>query len=258
MYETLLLEQDGAIATITLNRPKALNAVNSSLLSDLDRALTALETAGTQVIIVTGAGEKAFVAGADIAEMKGMRPEQARAFSAQGHRVLGRLSTISAATIAAVNGFALGGGLEVALCCDLIYASENARLGLPETGLALVPGFGGTQRLPRLVGPQLAREMIFTGDLLDAATAKARGLVIDVLPREKLLEHARKVAEKIASRGPLAVAAAKRLVRQGAALELDAANRLEQHAFGDLFATRDTQEGLAAYLEKRTPSYNGT
>jgi enoyl-CoA hydratase len=256
MAENLRTETEGPILTIFLDRPKALNALNSGLIRELDEVLSSIPKE-IRAVILTGAGEKAFVAGADIAEMKGMTPAEGQAFSELGHRVFRKLETIDQVSIAAINGFALGGGLELAMCCDLLYAADTAKLGQPEVNLAIIPGFGGTQRLARLVGPQVARELLFTGDMIDAATAKARGLVCDVLPKAELLAHAKKVALKIAAKGPLAIASAKHLVRQGAAMELDAANALESKEFGRLFGTADTVEGMTAYLEKRAPAFSG-
>src|SRR5204862_5461929 len=194
------------ISLITANRPKALNALNSKMLRELTQAVR--ECADSRVIILTGAGERAFVAGADISEMAPMGPWQAREFSELGHVLTALIEDIPAATIAAVNGYALGGGLELAVACDMIYASENARLGLPEVSLGVTPGFGGTQRLVRLVGKVRAKEMIFTGDMVDAKTALDIGLLNAILPREQLLAHCIQVAGKIAQRGPLAVARA--------------------------------------------------
>jgi len=255
-YETIRAEHDAGITTITIDRPKALNALSSTVFRELTAALESLP-AGTRAVILTGGGEKAFVAGADIAEMRGKGAAEGEAFSAAGHAFGRRFEALPMVTIAAVNGFALGGGCELAMCCDLIYAAENAKFGQPECNLGLIPGFGGTQRLPRLVGAQLAKEMLFTGDMYDAQQAKAMGLVAAVLPKEELMAHARKVAQKIAAKGPLAIAAIKRLVRHGAALDLDDANNLESKAFGHLFETHDTQEGLAAFLEKRPATFEG-
>lgn len=257
MPENILVESNGPILTITLNRPKALNALSSGLLTELDQQLDQL-TDDTRVVIITGSGEKAFAAGADIAEMRDYGPVQAERYSALGHRVFRRFETLPQVFIAALNGFTLGGGLELAMGCDLLYASENAKLGQPEVNLGVTPGYGGTQRLQRLVGPQLAREMLYTGDAIDAQTAKARGLVVDVLPREQLLEHVRKVAEKIASKGPLAIRATKNLVRRGQDLDLDSANLLEQQTFGLMFGTDDRREGMAAFLERRAPVFKGS
>jgi enoyl-CoA hydratase len=256
MYESILVDTQGGVATITLNRPKALNALNSTLFRELDAAITAL-SADTRVVIVTGAGEKAFVAGADIVEMQNLTPRQAQGFCELSHTVGRKLEAAPYVTIAAINGFALGGGLELAMSCDLLYAAEHARLGQPEVNLGVIPGFGGTQRLARLVGPQLAREMCFTGDFIDAATAKARGLVCDVLPKEKLLEHVRGVADKILKKGPLAIAAAKRAIRRGQDLDLENAMRVEAYEFGLLFDTADQKEGMKAFAEKRPAQFTG-
>src|ERR687883_1753539 len=196
-YENIVVERDGPVATITLNRPKSLNALNSATLRELTQAVR--ETVDScRALILTGAGDRAFVAGADIAEMAPMTPWNAREFSELGHVVTALLEDIPVATIAAVNGYALGGGLELAVACDMIFASENARLGLPEVSLGVTPGFGGTQRLVRLVGKLRAKEMIFTGDWVDAKRALEIGLVNAVLPGPKLLEHCRGIAQKIA------------------------------------------------------------
>ena len=254
-YENLLVERDPKISIITVNRPKALNALNSKTLRELTQSVR--ECADSRVIILTGAGDRAFVAGADISEMLPMGPWQAREFSELGHVLTALLEDIPAATIAAVNGYALGGGLELAEACDMIYASENARLGLPEVSLGVTPGFGGTQRLVRLVGKLRAKEMIFTGDWVDARRAYEIGLVNAVLPREKLLEHCRAVAEKIAQKGPLAVARAKRLVERGYDIPLRAANRQEAESFALLFDTEDRREGMRAFVEKRPSKFTG-
>jgi enoyl-CoA hydratase len=251
-YENILWEVADGVATLTINRPKQLNALDQRTLEELGAAIG---TAGTdpavKALILTGAGEKAFVAGADIAAMSRMGPEDARAFAALGHRTVSALEALPKPTIAAVNGFALGGGCELAMGCDLIYASEKARFGQPEVNLGLVPGFGGTQRLTRRVGLMRAKEMIFTGEPCDAATALAIGLALAVLPPERLLEHARAKARTIASRGPAAVALSKRLLQQGADLGLPAALDLERTAFAGLFGSPETAEGMAAFLEKR-------
>src|SRR5437870_9943227 len=254
-YENILVERDPAISTITVNRPKALNALNSLTLRELTQAVR--ECADSRVIILTGAGERAFVAGADIAEMVPMGPWKAREFSELGHVLTALIEDIPSATIAAVNGYALGGGLELAVACDMIYASENARLGLPEVSLGVTPGFGGTQRLVRLVGKLRAKEMIFTGDMVDAKTALDIGLLNAVLPREKLLDHCKALAAKIASKGPLAVARAKRLVERGYDIPLRSANRQEAETFALLFDTQDRAEGMRAFLEKRPAKFVG-
>lgn len=254
MFENILVETADDIVTVTVNRPKALNALNSKTLSELFEAFDSVPDSA-RAVIVTGAGEKAFVAGADISEMKGLGANAATEFSWLGHRAFARLESLPQVTIAAINGFALGGGLELAMGCDLLYASDRAKLGQPEVNLGLIPGFGGTQRLARLVGPQLALEMLMTADPIDAPTAKARGLVADVFPSGELLGRVREIAQKIATKGPLAIRAAKALVQRGADMTLDDANFLESREFGRLFETRDAQEGLAAFLEKRAPSF---
>src|SRR5436853_914246 len=223
-YENILVERDPSISFVTVNRPKSLNALNSHTLRELTLAVR--ECADTRVLILTGAGDRAFVAGADISEMAPMGPWQAREFSELGHVLTALIEDIPAATIAAVNGYALGGGLELAVACDMIFGSENARLGLPEVTLGVTPGFGGTQRLVRLVGKLRAKEMIFTGDWVDARRAYEIGLVNAVLPRETLLAPCRSVAGKIAEKGPLDVGRAKRPVERGYDVPLRAANRL--------------------------------
>jgi enoyl-CoA hydratase len=250
------LDVDGAVATITLDRPKALNALNQQTLLELEQAVAQVaRSPEIRAVIVTGAGEKAFVAGADIAEMAAYTPTQALAFAQLGHRVFAALEALPVPTIAAVNGFALGGGCELALACDLLYVSEKAKLGLPEVTLAVIPGFGGTQRLTRQVGRARAKELIFSGDMIDATKAKEVGLALEVLPADKLLAHAREVAQKVATRGPVAVAQAKRVIEAGADLPLKDANELERQAFALLFGTEDQKEGMKAFLEKRKAAF---
>jgi enoyl-CoA hydratase len=255
-YETLIVERDGAIGTIAIHRPKSLNALNSTVLRELSAALRDLGES-CSAIILTGSGEKAFVAGADIAEMAPMTPWSAREFAELGHAAAALIEDLPCVTIAAVNGYALGGGLELALACDLIYAAEGARLGQPEVNLGITPGFGGTQRLARLVGKIRAKEIIFTGDMIDAKKALEIGLCLEVLPREELLPHCRKVAEKIAGKAPLAVARAKRLIERGYDLPLRAANRQEAETFALLFDTDDRREGMKAFVEKRPAKFTG-
>src|SRR5437870_1052426 len=255
-YENILIARDGPIAVLTVNRPRSLNALNGKTLREMTQAVRELAEQ-TRALILTGAGDKAFVAGADIAEMAPMTPWTAREFSELGHVLTALLEDIPCATIAAVNGYALGGGLELAVACDMIYASENARLGLPEVSLGVTPGFGGTQRLVRLVGKLRAKEMIFTGDMVDAKTALDIGLLNAILPREQLLAHCIQVAGKIAQRGPLAVARAKRLVERRYDIPLRAANRQEAESFALLFDTEDRREGMRAFIEKRQPKFTG-
>jgi len=258
-YSNLKLEFEGPVAVLTLSRPKALNALNSETFHQLDRALAEIEARlETRALIVTGEGEKAFVAGADIAEMAPLQPDEAEAFSSLGQWIFDRLERLHCPSIAAVNGFALGGGLELALACDLIYASERAKMGLPEVSLGVIPGFGGTQRLCRRVGQARAKELIFTGDVIDAARAKEIGLALEVLAPEALLPHCRAVAERWVKRGPLAVEAAKRVVCRGAEMELSGGLALERETFGRLFATQDRREGMDAFLAKRPPVFRRT
>lgn len=255
-YDNIRLEKQGAIATLTIDRPKALNALNTQTFLEMEAALLSLGT-DTRVLIVTGGGEKAFVAGADIAEMATISADKAREFSALGQRVMGLLEQRPFPSIAAVNGFALGGGCELAMACDLIYASEKAKIGVPESTLGVIPGFGGTQRLTRLVGKMRAKELIFTGSHVTAAQAKEYGLVLDVLPPEKLMEHCLAVANKLLKNGPLALAQAKRVVEFGADQDLRSANELESQGFGVLFGTEDQREGMKAFLEKRPAAFAG-
>ena len=255
-YESIVVEREGPIATITVNRPKSLNALNSHTLRELTQAVREAADS-SRALILTGAGDKAFVAGADISEMAPMTPWTAREFSELGHVLTALLEDLPIATIAAVNGYALGGGLELAVGCDMIFASENAKFGLPEVTLGITPGFGGTQRLVRLVGKLRAKEIIFTGEMVDARRALEIGLVNAVLPREQLIPHCRQIAAKIATRGPLAVARAKRLVERGYDMPLRAANRQEAESFALLFDTEDRREGMRAFVEKRPPKFTG-
>lgn len=256
-FENVLWEVADGVATVTVNRPKQLNALDRKTLEELGAAF---EQAGrdpeVRALVVTGAGEKAFVAGADIAAMSQLGPAEAREFAALGHRVLAALEALSKVTVAAVNGFALGGGCELALACDLIYASERARFGQPEVNLGLIPGFGGTQRLSRRVGIMRAKEMILTGDAYDAAAARDMGLALEVVPPERLLEHARAKARTVASRGPVAVGLAKKIIQQGADLPLAEANALERQAFAGLFGGEEAKEGMRAFLEKRAAAWS--
>ncbi len=257
-FENIKLEVDGQVAVLTVDRPKALNALNSQTLTEIHQAAEQLRgDANVRALIVTGGGPRAFVAGADIAEMVELPPEEARRFSERGHRAFAALESLAIPTIAAINGFALGGGLELALGCDLLYASDRAKLGFPEVTLAVIPGFGGTQRLTRLVGKMRAQELVFTGDVIDAQRAKEMGLVLDVIPADGLLAHCKAVAEKIASRGPLGILHAKRVMNVGADGPLGAACELEQQAFGLLFGTGDQKEGMRAFLEKRKATFTG-
>jgi enoyl-CoA hydratase len=261
-YKNIRLEFEDDIAVLTIAREAQLNALNTETLHEMEQALHSItvprgDRPPPRALIVTGAGEKAFVAGADIAEMAQMTPAQAREFTGLGHLVFGMLESLQLPTIAAVNGYALGGGCELALSCDLLYASERAKLGLPEVNLGVIPGFGGTQRLTRLVGRQRAKELVFTGEPLDAMRAKEVGLVLDVLPPARLMEHVRAVAHRIAAKAPLAIAQAKRVIEWGADSDLRAGNELERQAFSLLFGTEDQKEGMKAFLEKRPARFAG-
>lgn len=249
--------EDG-VGVATVDRPRALNAIDSRTIAELSSLLDDVERdPAVRALVVTGAGDRAFVAGADIAEMAALTPVEAQRFSEAGQRVFARLEGLSIPTLAAVNGVALGGGCELAMACDLLYASEKARLGQPEVTLGLVPGFGATQRLARRVGAMRACELLFTGDTLDAARAKAIGLVLDVLAPQDLLAHVVAQARKIASRGPLAVAAVKRALRRGIDVDLAAGCALERAEFGLIFSTEDAREGMRAFLEKRAARFTG-
>ncbi len=261
-YQTILVTDTPPVVTVTINRPAKLNALNAQVVSELTHVFQTLESApvATRVraVILTGAGEKAFVAGADIAEMSGFTAPEACAFSAAGHR-LGRLmEDVSFPIIAAVNGFALGGGCELALCADYIFASERAKFGQPETNLGLMPGLGGSQRLSRRVGLGRARELVYAGEPISAERALSIGLVNRVVPAEQLLPDAEQHGKRIAEQAPLAVASSKRAINRGFDIDLAAACELEATAFGALFATEDAREGLTAFLAKRRATYKAS
>lgn len=257
-FEHLILETSGAIATITINRPAALNALNQKVLMELS---TAFHDVGhrkdIRAIILTGAGEKAFVAGADIVAMSQMTPAQAGEFACLGHMVMNLIEGIKKPVIAAVNGFALGGGMELALACDVIYASETAVFGLPETTLGLFPGFGGTQRLPRLIGKSKAKELIFSGRKLKANEAYEWGIVNKVSPAAELKADVEKLAMAIVANSPVAVGLTKELVNRGTDLPIETGLLLEKNGFGALFTTADMKEGLSAFVEKRKANFKG-
>jgi enoyl-CoA hydratase len=251
------ITQDGQVSTLTINRPDKLNALSMEVLGDLRSAIATIgATDEVRAAIITGAG-KAFVAGADIAAMKNMTDREGRDFGALGHSVFDAIEKLRFPVIAAVNGFALGGGCELALACDFIYASSKARFGQPEVGLGIIPGFGGTQRLPRRVGPAMARELIYTGKMIGADEALRIGLANAVFAPEELLASAQKAAADIATKGPIAVATAKRLIARGIEKPLLDANALEQDAFGACFGTADQTEGMTAFLEKRAADFKG-
>lgn len=250
-------ESEGSIRIVTIDRPQALNALSEAVVAELTAVIE--ETGKPNAIrglLLTGAG-KAFVAGADIAAMAAMTPEEALVFSGRGHALGELLAALPQPTLAAVGGFALGGGCELALACDFVYASDKAKLGQPEVKLGVIPGFGGTQRLLRRVGLARALELCMTGDMIDAAEALRIGLVNRVLPAEELVPQALATLHRIAANGPLAVARVKEALHRGADLPLPEANDLEQQAFAALFASADQKEGMAAFLGKRKPAFTG-
>lgn len=257
-YETILFTIENAVAFITFNRPKALNALNSELLNEFSRALDEIDNnEDIRVLVLTGAGEKAFVAGADISELSTFNPLQGRKFTEIGHRAIGKLQSLSIPVIAAVNGFALGGGSEIALAADFIYASENAKFGLPEINLGIIPGFGGTQRLPRLVGKNRAKEMVFTGKMISAREAAEIGMVNRVTSPDTLMEETVKTARIMASKGKVALRAAKHAINKGTDVDLETGCRIEIDAFALCMASSDAKEGTKAFLEKRQAEFKG-
>lgn len=257
-WNNILVTKEENIAILTINRPKVLNALNYDTLMEIGQAMEQLEAdPEVRVIIITGAGDRAFVAGADIAYMSGLTPLQARDFARKGHLVLNKIENLAKPVIAAINGFALGGGCELAMACDIRVASENAKLGQPEVNLGIMAGFGGTQRLTRLVNPGWAKEILFTADQYDAQTARSIGLVNHVVPADQLLEFCRDLAKRIAQRGPVALRLTKEAVNEGLEMDLDKALAHEADLFGMLFSTEDRKEGIAAFMEKRKPEFQG-
>ncbi len=243
--------QDGYIGVVTINRPKALNALNEEVLKDIEAAFDAVDLETTRVIIVTGAGEKSFVAGADIAAMSVMTKAEGEAFGKFGNDIFRKIETFPIPVIAAVNGFALGGGNELAMCCDIRICSENAMFGQPEVGLGITPGFGGTQRLARIIGVGKAKEMVYGGRNIKADEAYRVGLVNAVYPQEELMGAAMKLAGTIAKNAPIAVRNCKKAMNEGLQTDMDAAIVIEEKLFGDCFESEDQKEGMTAFLEKR-------
>ncbi len=256
MYNNLLFEVNDGIAVVTLNRPKALNALNSETISELDSVFT--EVSGRKdikILILTGSGEKAFVAGADIAEMSKFTAAEGREMAVKAHRALATLESMPQVVIAAINGYALGGGCELSMACDIRIAADSAKFGQPEVNLGIIPGFGGTQRLTRLVGRGRAMELIFTTDMIDAAEAYRIGLVNKIVPKAELMDSCMQMAKKIMSKGMYGVSLAKSAINFGADIDMQAATRMEADLFGFCFSTDDQKEGMKAFLEKRPANF---
>ncbi|MCP4871281.1 MAG: crotonase [Proteobacteria bacterium] len=244
-------------AVVTINRPEALNALNADVIRELNSAIDGIRREGIRNLIVTGAGSKAFVAGADIAAMKDLSRQEAKAFARRGQRVLHKLAIFPGVTIAAVDGFALGGGMELAMACDLIIAGGKSRFGQPEVNLGVIPGFGGTQRLERLVGAQRARELILTGRMIKADEAAQLGIALEVTEPGEALNRALELAATIASKGPRAVALAKEAIRVAGELDIEIGLQEEAELFAACFDTEDQTEGMSAFLEKREAQFKG-
>ena len=248
----VLLEKKGHIAVATINRPQALNALNSDVLTDLDELVNVVRAdSDIRALVITGSGAKAFVAGADIGEMSTLTPEEGEAFGKHGNDVFRRIETLPIPTIAAVNGFALGGGCELSMACDIRICADTAVFGQPEVGLGITPGFGGTQRLARLVSPGMAKQLIYTARNIKADEAYRIGLVNAVYPVEELLPQAEKLANTIAANAPIAVRACKKAINEGLQVDMDAAVVIEEKLFGSCFKTANQIEGMGAFLEKR-------
>ena len=243
-------EEDGMTALLTINRPKALNALNSQVLDELDKTLDSIDTNKIRALIITGAGEKSFVAGADIGEMSSLTKQEGEAFGKKGNDVFRKLETFPIPVIAAINGFALGGGCEISMSCDIRICSDNAIFGQPEVGLGITPGFGGTQRLARIVGPGMAKQMIYTGKNINAEEALRIKLVNAVYPQSELLNEAKKLAETIARQAPIAVRNSKKAINDGLQVDMDKAIVIEEKLFGDCFETEDQRAGMGNFLEK--------
>lgn len=257
-FENLLLEKQDRIATLYINRPEALNALNSKTLIELDDAVQQIaEDDSIDLLIITGSGNRAFVAGADIAFMQDLTAMEGREFGALGQKVFMAIEKMDKPVIAAVNGFALGGGCELAMCCDFRIASSKAKFGQPEVGLGITPGFGGTQRLPRLVGMGMAKQLLLTADVIDAEEAKRIGLVNAVTEPEQLMDTVKAIAGRILSKGQAAVRLTKAAVNQGTQTDINTAMTIEADAFGLCFSTGDQKEGMKAFVDKRKAEFTG-
>lgn len=260
-YQNIKLEaKDNGVWTLTLNRPEALNALSMPLLNEMGdalRQLSEMDFDHAKALVITGSGAKSFVAGADIKEMIDMNADQAHAFAEKGQSIFQELNLLKIPVIAAVNGFALGGGCELALGCDFIIASDNAKFGLPEVSLGLIPGFGGTVRLLQAVGMRKAKELTFTGEMISADEAKRLGLVSDVVPQAELMAAVDKKISMMLTKSPLAIASSKKSILEAYNLDIDAALKNEADVFSVLFESEDTKEGTKAFLEKRKPQFKG-
>lgn len=257
-YVNIVLEIADRIATITINRPKSLNALTRATMRELKDAFESIAARDDiGVVLLTGAGEKAFVAGADISEISRLAPLQALDFALNGQGVLELMERLPQPVIGVVNGFALGGGCELAMACDILVAADTAKFGQPEVNLGIIPGYGGTQRLPRLVGRNLAKELVLTGDMITAQRAYEIGLVNRVVPAAELMKAAREMAARILAKGPVAIRAAKSAMNRGLDLDLSNANAYEASLFAACFSSEDQSEGMNAFLEKRKASFKG-
>lgn len=256
-YTYLKIEEHENIAVMKVSAPKTLNALNTGVFKDMDDYLTNFDCEKFRVLIITGDGEKAFVAGADISEMANLNVAQGQTFGARGAAVFRKIETLHVPVIAAVNGFALGGGCELAMACDIRICSDNAKFGQPEVGLGIIPGFSGTVRLARLVGMGMAKQLIYTGKAIRANEALQIGLVNEVVPQAELMNRAFELANQIAANAPLAVKAAKLAINAEWDMDADSAIMNESALFGRCFSTEDQKEGMAAFLEKRKPTYKG-
>ena len=257
-FKYIIYEKNEGVATITLNRPEALNAFSKEVVEEILHALEDVKTdEAVRVVVLTGAGEKAFSAGADIKTMVGMTALKARELSFMGEKLCVGLENLEKPVIAAINGYALGGGLEVAMSCDLRIASENAKMGQTEINIGLIPGWGGTQRLTRLVGMTKAKEMVFTGRIIDAKTAEQIGIVNMVVPADKFRETVSQFAKDLASKAPVALKVAKALINKGSDICLESALALEREGFGVVGSSEDLKEGVSAFTEKRKPVFKG-
>ena len=257
-YENILFEKDGATGVLTVNRPKSLNALNPATVQEITTCLEEVRRdSAIRCLIITGAGDRAFVAGADISAMVTMTPLEGKNFATAGLNVGRTLEEFPIPVIAAVNGFALGGGTELALACDLIIAADTAKFGQPEINLGVIPGFGGTQRLARRIGLPLARELIYTGDMIDAETAARYGLANRVVPLADLMTEAKALAQKLAAKPPIAIRQAKAAINSGIDMDIANGSRFEAEAFAMTFATEDKKEGMSAFLEKRAAKFTG-